>query len=277
MNLFRASVLAIACLLAACCGSGTSNTNHGADASCPNTNPVIDAGLDANIDASVPVCGCPVLQPGDMFTVCGPSNGLRYIIDPQGEMMYFPNSTNSDVFASWRDSDENLITITQPCFDNLWVPVMYPGGVNYRPGTHVVKRVGNNFPQLYVILPDNTLAPISAQVAAELCVPADAGGVGCEPVEIADVFWPNFTRRAPEITVARVYPGLLFVIANGTTVYYTDTNGRFIHEVPNAAFELNHFQRRFVRRVPQSAVNGTFIGAPMRIYEALVSDPAQGG
>jgi hypothetical protein len=36
-------------------------------------------------------------------------------MDPQGEVMYFPNGINSDVFASWRDNDENLVAIT------LWI------------------------------------------------------------------------------------------------------------------------------------------------------------
>lgn len=272
------TILSLACLLvAACCVDGTSNPNLECDAMTPvvdGQQPDSTTLIDASVDA--PVCGCPTLQPGDLFSVCGQTAITHYIIDPQGEVMYFPNGTNNDVFESWRDNEEGLITISQSCFDSLWVPVMYPGGVNYRPGSYVVKRIGNN-PQLYVILPNNTLAPISAQVVSELCVPADVGGVGCEPVEIADVFWPSFIRRAPEITVPRVYPGMLFVIGTGTTVYYTDVNGIAIHEVPSAAFDLNHFQRRFVRRVPQSAVNGTLVGAPMRIYEMLVSDPAQGG
>jgi len=278
MDLVRFFVLSLACLLTACCGEGT--PNHNPDLQCDASALMIDSqqpDSTPSIDAAVPVCGCPALQPGDMFTVCGPSGALRYIMDPQGEVMYFPNGINSDVFASWRDNAENLVAITQPCFDSLWTPVMYPGGVNYRPGSHVVKRVGANFPQLYVILPGNTLAPISAQVAAELCVPADVGGVGCEPIEIADAFWPSFIRRWPEIMIPHVYPGLLFVIGNDTTVYYTDVNGITIHEVPNIAFELNHFQRRFVRRVSPSAVSSTSMGAPMRIYETLVSDPTQGG
>lgn len=271
------TILSLACLLvAACCVDGTSNPNLECDA----TTPVVDGQqpdsappIDASVDG--PVCGCPTLQPGDIFTVCGQTAIRHYIVDPQGEAMYFPIYQNSDVFASWRNNEEGLIPISQSCFDSLWVPVIYPSSVNYRPGSYLVKRVGTSTP-IYVILPNNTLAPISATVAAELCQPADVGGVGCEPREIADTFWPSFTGRKPEITVAHIYPGLLFVIGNNSTVYNTDVNG-IIHEVPNAAFELNHFQRRFVRRVPQSAVNGTLVGAPMRIYEWPVSDPTQGG
>jgi hypothetical protein len=130
------TILSLACLLvAACCVDGTSNPNLECDAMTPvvdGQQPDSTTLIDASVDA--PVCGCPTLQPGDLFSVCGQTAITHYIIDPQGEVMYFPNGTNNDVFESWRDNEEGLITISQSCFDSLWVPVMYPGGVNYRPG-----------------------------------------------------------------------------------------------------------------------------------------------
>ena len=267
----RFIALGLACLLTACCGDPTA-TDIGADASIDGTIVTIDAN---NTDAPT-ACECPMLNPGDMFTVCGRQEPMYYIVDPQGEVMYFPNGTNSQAFNSWRATDNNLLSISPDCFDRLRVPVQYPGGVNFRPGTYIVKRVGANFPQLYVIQPNNTLAPISAAVAATLCVPADAGGVGCNPIEILDVFWPNFTHRAPEVTQTHVYPGMLFVIANTETIYYADPNGT-MREVTSVGFDANYFQRKFIRRVPLSAISGMSFGELITGRVPRIDDPTQGG
>jgi hypothetical protein len=251
----------IIALLVACSGGGTNN----------NLTPDADASTDATL-----ACSCPNLQPGDIFTVCGQPQILRFALNPQGEAMYF---TSDAAFESWRPSNEVVPSISTDCFDQTPVPSDFPVSVNFRPGSFVVKleRFWNPEQLLHVILPGNTIAQISPQVAAALySVPAYPNGATDEAVEIIAPHWENLIHLAPEITEVRVHPGMLFVITDGTDIYYVDVDG-LIRGVTPAGFDTNHFQKKFVRRVPLSAISGMSFGELITGRVPRIEDPTQGG
>lgn len=235
--------------------------------STPDFTPTTDAGK------------CPVLNPGDIFTV-SQHPPTEYIINRRGKAMYFPYKFQPDdddgVYHSWRGSEAGLFTISisQDCFDTVQVPSNYPGGVNLRPGSFVVKRPSSS--QLYVILPDNTRAPVSPQVVATLYAPAYSGGENDTALVYLDVFWPNLVNVAPEIIQAHVHPGMLFVVDSGEVVYYADSDGS-IRVVTGSGFTANHFQHRLVRRVPLSATQGMLLGKAISGQVPAIDDPTQGG
>ncbi len=255
LTVFRFLLLVLACLTA--CGGGGGK------------NPGQDAGLDAGPDAMVEN-SCQALEVGDIFVV--ESGPMKYALDLQGEAMYFPDD---DVYGSWRSGEEGVVSVEQSCLDMIPIPSHYPGGVSVRPGSFLVRRV--NDPQLYAVLPGNTVAPISDQVAAALYKPANPNGVNDEPMVIPDQLWPNLINRAPEIVEVRVHPGMLFVIdGGGETVYYADADGS-IRVVTNAGFVANHFQSRFVRLVSLSAIAGMSSGSSISRRILGIDDPTQGG
>ncbi|MBP6859070.1 MAG: hypothetical protein KBC69_00390 [Candidatus Magasanikbacteria bacterium] len=260
-NRSRSFYLTIACLVAAC-GEVHPNIVDGA---------ISDTMIDTTPDAPPLACECPdpALERGTIFAVC-PENSVRYSLNTSYRLVRFPDES---VFQSWRTSDVVLPTMNQDCTDGIAVPSQYPSQVNYRPGSYVVSRGSN----LYVVLPHNTLAPITAQVAATLYVPAEVGGVGSNPIEIADALWPNYTGRANPITEVGAHPGMLFATASGL-IYYVDIN-RFTGDmwkrlVTPTGFEANSFQHQFVRREPPNAAN-IFTGPEIESYDRLISDPTQ--
>ena len=104
---------------------------------------------------------CPTLNAGDMIKVSG--KPAIYSVNKDNKVLYFPSG---DEFKSWNENNSygGYVTVTQACFDSLSVPNTYPGAVNYRAGSYVVKRPSSD--QLYAVLPGNTLAKISGADAA---------------------------------------------------------------------------------------------------------------
>lgn len=104
---------------------------------------------------------CPVLSNGDLFKV--PKQSAVYMVNDRGERMYFPNS---EVFFTWYSDFKSVKEISPLCVEN------YPsgGGINYRPGTRLVKTDYSN--KIYAIAPGNVRQQLaSAEVAAALYGP----------------------------------------------------------------------------------------------------------
>lgn len=257
-----------------------------AQMACPTPDVRLDAGSDTKIKpgdtgadtyCNSEAAGCPALHPGDIFVVrCKP---MKFIINHQGKALYFPftDGANDILYNTWRSSNDTVYTIRQSCFDALPVPSTYPGGVNFRPGSFVVKRPTSD--QLYVILPGNTRAKITAQVAAKLYAPANPdAGANDTPIVIPDAFWPHLVNTGPDIVDVRVHPGMLFVVDDGTWIllYYADKDGS-IRLVTTAGMVENHFQSRFVRQVPPSAISGMPISKTIDALIPEIDDPTQGG
>jgi hypothetical protein len=108
-------------------------------------------GVSALLPSAANAAVCPTLAAGDMIKVSG--KAAIYSVNKDSKVLYFPSG---DEFKSWNENNSygGYITVTQECFDSLSVPSTYPGAVNYRAGSYVVKRPSSD--QLYVVLPGNS-------------------------------------------------------------------------------------------------------------------------
>ncbi|OGH58620.1 MAG: hypothetical protein A2725_02890 [Candidatus Magasanikbacteria bacterium RIFCSPHIGHO2_01_FULL_33_34] len=166
---------------------------------------------------------CPTLVAGDIFKVTGHS--AVYLLDDNLKRLYFPHA---DVFKSWYDDYSSVVEIPETCVDAYPAPLDPPFGVNYRPGSRLVKVKIS--PSVYVIEPGNRLRKIgSEQVARELYGPNWAKLVR----DVSDAFWPNFKNRGQEIKDSRPHDGMflqtprmegIFYVENGVLKKLEDTS-----------------------------------------------------
>ncbi len=202
---------------------------------------------------------CPTLSAGDMVKVIG--KPAIYALNNALQVLYFPSG---DEFKSWRPTYGGYISISQSCFDTLSVPSAYPGAVNYRPGSYIVKRP--SLDQLYVVEPDNTLATISPSAAAGLY------GANYTVMTVADVFWPHYINRGTDISTATPHPGMLIKV-DGVT-YYVEA-GNTLREVTSAGMTANGFQTKFVYTLSNSVVNGWAKGNKLETSEPVLTNKTQ--
>lgn len=211
--------------------------------------------------AAVGNSSCPsTLKPGDMVKVTG--KPAIYVISSDSRLLYFPDG---NVFKSWRPTYGGYTRINQACLDSIPIPTAFPSGVNFRPGSYVVKRPSSD--QLYVVEPNNTLAKISPQIANALY------GTGHATITISDVVWPNYVNRGPDVTATRPHPGML--IRTGGKIYYVESNNTF-DEVTSEGFIANQFQTRFIHDQPSSVLSGATMGQTIRTELVSASDMTQG-
>ena len=210
---------------------------------------------------------CPAFVSGDNIKVTG--RAAIYAVDNLNHVRYYPSG---DEWKSWTEKSataanqyEGYISVTQECFDSLSVPSTYPGAVNFRPGSYVLKRVSSD--KLYVVEPGNTLAEIS---------PADATalyGSNYRVMTIQDAFWPHYVNRG--VTVAgKVHEGML-VSSEGKTWYVAANN--VVREVTASGMTGNRFKTAFVHTVPASYLAGTTVGTPLTAADPVVSNRTQDG
>ncbi|MFA5062377.1 MAG: right-handed parallel beta-helix repeat-containing protein [Patescibacteria group bacterium] len=156
---------------------------------------------------------CPTnLKPGDMVKVAG--KPAIYLINKDSKLLYFPDG---DVFKSWHAKYGGYISIDQTCLDSIPVPNTYPAGVNFKPGSYIVRQESSS--QLYTIPTEDTLAKISPATAAALY------GSGYKVMVIKNIFWPNYVYRAPDIAEVSPPPAPSPVPATGN-IYYVSTSGK---------------------------------------------------
>lgn len=219
-------------------------------------------GVSALVPAIAQADTCPSFKSGDLLKVSG--RAAIYAVDSNGKVLYFPSG---DEFKSW-NSDEKYggyTTVSQACYDSLPVPSTAPLGVNFRPGSYVVKRASSD--QLYVVEPGNTLATITVDAAKALY------GTSYKVKTVADVFWPNYGQtRGAAVTEAKAHPGML--VSNGGKTYYVNTDGT-LSEVSAAGFTANRFKTAFVR--PLASLTGYSFGAEIAAAVGNVSDRTQTG
>lgn len=204
---------------------------------------------------------CPVLNAGDMVKVTGRS--AIYVINKDSKLLYFPTG---DEFKSWNSNDSygGYTTVTQECYNSELmdkVPNAYPAGVNFRPGSYIVKRASSA--QLYVVLPGNKLAKISSVDAQSLY------GASFIAKTINDVFWSNYIGRGDDVA-GKVHEGML-IQKDGLT-YYVDSDN-VLRQVPTLT--ENRFKSAFIHQVPASYLVGFTIGAPISLKIPNIENRAQ--
>ncbi len=210
-------------------------------------------GVSALLPVSAIAAVCPTLNAGDMVKVSG--RAAIYSVNASGKVMYFPSG---DEFKSWSglsatapNQYAGYITITQDCFDSLAVPSTYPGAVNFRAGSYVVKRPSSD--QLYVVLPGNSLAKISMTDAKALY------GSTFKTMTVQDAFWPHYVNRGADVA-GTVHEGML--VSNAGKTWYV-ASGMQLREVTAAGMTSNRFKSGWVHSVPASYLAGTSVSASM--------------
>ena len=206
---------------------------------------------------------CPALSAGEMIKVSG--KPAIYTVNNDLKVLYFPSG---DEFKSWNvtDSYGGYTTVNQECFDSLQVPSTYPGAANYRPGSWVVKRPSSD--QLYVVEPGNKLAKVTLAAAKALY------GSAFKTMTVADPFWPHYVNRGPDVTEAKVHPGML--VANGGKTWYVDDSS-MLREVTASGMTANRFKSAFVHVATDAMIAGLSFGSQITAEVPAVSDRTQSG
>jgi hypothetical protein len=219
-------------------------------------------GVSALLPSAANAAVCPTLAAGDMIKVSG--KAAIYSVNKDLKVLYFPSG---DEFKSWNENNSygGYVTVTQECFDSLPVPSAYPGAVNYRAGSYVVKRPSSD--QLYVVLPGNSLAKISTTDAAALY------GASYKVMTVADAFWPHYVNRGSDVA-GTVHEGML-VSKDGKTWYVAA--GNVLREVTATGMTANRFKSAFVHAVPAAYLAGTTVGSPLAAMESVLTNRTQDG
>ena len=222
-------------------------------------------GVSALLPVAATAAICPAFQSGDLLKVTG--RPAIYAVDSNGKVLYFPSG---DEFKSWNTGETygGYTAVDQACYDSLPVPAMAPMGVNFRPGSFIVKRASSD--QLYVVEPGNKLAKITAAAADALY------GTTRKTFTVADVFWTNYpsANRGADITEAKVHPGML--VSNADKTWYVDDNST-LHEVTPSGMTANRFKAAFVRPVTSAMITGLSTGDTYSALVPALSDRTQTG
>ncbi len=222
---------------------------------------VVFSGLNLFVPLAANAAVCPTLNPGDMIKVSG--KPAIYVVNNQTQVQYFPSGY---VFKSWRPTYGGYTTVSMACFDSLALPTNPPYGVNFAPGSYVIKRGSSD--QLYVVLPGNVKAKITPEAAKALY------GNFYQPQVINDEFWPNYTKLGTDITEGKAHPGM--VVSNGGKNWYVDVDGK-LREVTATGLTANGWQTAFIRPVAASAVAGLALGATIDAEVKTITDKTQSG
>jgi len=147
---------------------------------------------------------CPTLNSGDLFKVA--NNSAVYLVNPDMKRMYFPNA---EVYKTWYTDYSGVQVIDNTCVDN------YPsgGGVNYRPGSRLVKTVIS--PNVYAVGPNN----MKHKIASEAVAAALYGSGWAKLVrDLPDVFDANYSVGS-EVSESKPHNGMLVTKAGDAKVY----------------------------------------------------------
>lgn len=218
-------------------------------------------GVAALVPAVANAATCPTFNAGDMIKVSG--HAAIYTVNNAGKVLYFPSG---DEFKSWNVDNTygGYTTITQACYDAMPVPSVFPVGVNYRPGSYVIKRPSSD--QLYVVEPNNTIAKISTTDAAALY------GASYKVMTVADVFWPNYIHMGSDIA-GKAHDGML--VSNAGSTWYVD--GNVLRMVTASGMTANRWKAAWVHAVPASYLSGLSTGATIDALVSSLANRAQDG
>jgi len=149
---------------------------------------------------------CATLAVGSLIKV--PDYSAVYYINENNQRMYFPNG---EVYSTWFDSYDDVITVSSSCIDNY----ASGGGINYRSGTVLIKTDIN--PAVYAIEPGNIKRKITTEEVASALYGIDwAKKVRVIP----DVFDANYTK-GNDITVAVPHSGQI-ITYDYSSFFYVD-------------------------------------------------------
>lgn len=148
---------------------------------------------------------CPTVSAGSLVKV--PNNSAVYLINADLKRMYFPTG---EVFKTWYKDFSGVQTIPNTCIDN------YPsaGGVNFRPGSRLVKTVVS--PNVFAVGPNNMKHKIASEAVAKELYGANWATL---VRDLPDVFDSNYSVGA-ELASAKPHNGMLVKKAGSADVYF---------------------------------------------------------
>lgn len=204
---------------------------------------------------------CPVLSSGQMIKVG--NKPAIYTLNTNKELLYFPSG---EEYKSWQANDSygGYTSITEQCFDSLPIPARPPFGVNFRPGSYLVKQ--STAEQLYVIQPGNSLRKITNTAAQTLYSTVSIK-------IISPLFWSNYTvSNTSEISTNAPHAGML--LANVGTFFYVDATNH-LRSLSEAALVLNNLKQSFFRPTDNTTLASLQSGEPINSYQPALADPSQ--
>lgn len=213
-------------------------------------------GLSLLVPSVAIAVDCPELEAGDLFKV--PNNSAVYLVNADMERMYFPNS---EVYETWFGTDFSaVVEIPNACVDN------YPsgGGVNYRPGSRLVKVVIS--PNVFAIGPGNMKHKVADPATAEALYGANWASL---VRDLPDVFDANL-KRGDDLG-GDLHDGQL-VTVDGAAIYYV-WNGM----LKMVDGDLGSHISGDVRTVSQAALDALEMADDNVTPGSVTNDPGQGG
>jgi hypothetical protein len=200
---------------------------------------------------------CPTLEAGDLFKV--PNNSAVYLLNADMERLYFPHAT---VYKTWYEDYSGVVEIPNTCVDAYPAPSSAPFGVNYRPGSTLVKVQIS--PSVYVVETGNKKSKLGSEAVARSLY---GDNWASKVMDIADVFWPNYTTTGDEITEAVPHNGMLVKTSGSSNVY---------HVVDGELVMVDGTPRGDVQTVAQSVMDSLSMGSSSVTASSIYADPTQG-
>jgi hypothetical protein len=203
---------------------------------------------------------CPTLSTGDLFTV--PNSSAVYLLNQNLERMYFPHSS---VYHTWYEDFSSVVEIPNDCVDNYPAPSSAPFGVNYRPGSKLVKVQIS--PSVYAIEPGNKLRKIGSEDVARSLYGVDWAS---KVVDIADVFWPNYTERGGQIIEAIPHDGMFLRTLNQDGIFYVKNGKKILYD-----YSIESRQLKDIITVPDYVFDSLGTAEGLETDSGVFGDPAQ--
>ncbi|MBT4121050.1 MAG: hypothetical protein HOA57_02575 [Candidatus Magasanikbacteria bacterium] len=195
---------------------------------------------------------CPELEAGDLYKTS--AGTAVYILNADMESMYFPNA---EVYKTWFVDYSGVEEISAAC--NELYPQGDPAGVNYRPGSYLVKRIDG--PSVFAVLPGNMRTKITSEAVAKGLF----GDAWASMVRDVHAFhWANYTTGAETLDVT-LQNGMV-VTVDGEKVYSV---------VDGMTYEVDGDYNGVLYTVSQAAFDSLEMGAETVTTGSLVEDPGQ--
>lgn len=200
---------------------------------------------------------CPSLQAGDLFKV--PGNSAVYLLNANMQRLYFPHSS---VYHSWYTDFSGVVEIPTTCVDAYPSPSVAPYGINWRPGSRMVKVQIS--PSVYAMLPNNTIAKIGSESVASALYGSNWAS---EVVDVADPFWPNYAGRAADLTEAKPHDGMFITTSGSGSVWYVQNGTKVV---------VDGYARGDVQTVSQAVADAVPTGIGTVAAASVYQNPSQG-